>query len=692
MKKITSNAFLLAVFLVFSSYSFKGLNEKEDALLKFVMAGLSRNHYQPQKINDQFSDKVFDVYLEKLDPFKRFLTAVDVDILNQYRFKIDDELNDLSYEFFDLSSKIYFSRLQEAETYYQELLSEPFEFSSNEAYETDPDKIKFASNKADLKTNWKKRLKYETLYRLNRKIQAQEKELEKDGSTEQKSVEVLENEAREEVQKNYSDFFSRMSKLNVDDIRSIYINSITNIYDPHTEYFPPKDKQDFDIRMAGQFEGIGARLYEKGGFVTVSEIVVGGPCYKQGDLEVNDVILKVGQGDEDPKNIVGMRVDDAVLLIRGKKGTEVKLTVRKVDGAEQIISITRDVVKLEETYAKSVVLDEDGKSKVGYIYLPSFYGNVQNTPDGRRCAEDVSKEVEKLKAENVDGIILDLRSNGGGYLNEVVEMAGLFIEDGPIVQVRGRYSRPFVYEDKDDKVQYDGSLVVLVNRYSASASEIMAAAIQDYDRGIVIGSENTYGKGTVQTFLPLNRYNPNLPPIGDLKLTIQKYYRVNGGATQKEGVKSDIVLPFSDRYLDFGEKEDEYAIAWDEIEPVSIKNWEQNYSIGDLRAKSAARVAQSEVFRLVEENAKRYKRQQDDTALPLELGSYSQKITAMQEESEKYREVFKEIDSFDVSSLSADLPAITADDNKQEKRNRWIKAIRKDPYIYEAFQVINDMK
>lgn len=694
IRKIAGSLLLLFVFSIFSSYSFQESGDKDRDVLRYVIAGLSRHHYHPQMIDDDFSQKVFDNYLQRLDPFKRFLTQIDIENLSSYKYQIDDELSEVSFEFFDLSQKIYFQRLNEAQAYYQEILATPFDFQTPESYDSDFEDMPFAQDKTELKEYWRKRLKYEVLYRLERKIEAQ-KSLEEKGENGEgmKTEEELEKEAREEVQENYLDFFTRMDKLNEDDLRTDYINAVTHIFDPHTQYFPPKEKQDFDIRMSGQLEGIGARLTEKEGLITVAEIVVGSPCYKQGDLEVNDVITKVAQGDEEPVNVVGMRTDDAVLLIRGKKGTEVRLTVKKVDGTEMIIPIIRDVVRLEETYAKSLILEENGEqSKVGYIYLPQFYVDFQNLRGGRRCAVDVAKEIEKLKSEQVNGIILDLRDNGGGSLQDVVEMTGLFIEEGPIVQVKGRNMRPYVHEDKDNRVQYDGPLVILVNRFSASASEIMAAAIQDYGRGVIIGGEYTYGKGTVQRFLNLNRYDPSAPPMGDLKLTIQKFYRINGGTTQREGVVPDIVLPFYDRYLELGEKEDEFAMAWDEIDPVEYQKWSAPYDIQALKAQSEERVAGNATFKMIEENARRLQMQQEDTQYPLNLEGYSEKIEQMKQEADKYKNITEPIDGFVIATLNADLADIHADETKTANRKKWIGAIQKDPYIFEALQVIQDMQ
>jgi len=680
---------LLGIFLLFSSYTFSPLPiGKDEMLLKYLITELHRYHYQRQDIDDTFSRNTFDLYLTKLDPLKEFLTQGDVERLEVYKSEIDDQIISLRFDFFELSQQLYLQRIQEVEAFYSTLLDEPFDFTKEEEIETDFDALSFARDKEDLKDYWRKRLKYEVLRRLSRKLEAQDK-LEEE---ERKSFDELEVEIREDVKEDYADRFERLSKINDTDIRSLYYNSIANIYDPHTAYFPPKDKEDFDIQISGQFEGIGARLVEREGFVEVTDIIVGGPCYRQGDLEVGDKILKVGEGDDEPVNIVGMRVDEAVLLIRGKKGTEVKLTVQKKEGTEKVVSITRDVVELEEAYVKSVQLKEsDDKRGIGYIYLPKFYANFDDPKNGRRCAVDVAKEIEKLKAADVRGIILDLRNNGGGALNEVVDMSGLFIEKGPIVQVKSRGRKPYILEDKDGSVQYEGPLVVLVNSYSASASEILAAAIQDYERGVIIG-DATFGKGTVQRLLNLDRHDPDGPSLGGLKLTIQKFYRIDGGATQKKGVVPDIVLPFKNKYIPTGEKEEEYSMAWDEIDPVSYKEWsETSFDLDDLRSKSEQRVAQNEAFKLVEESALYYKEQSDRASYPLNLTAYKTLQDEISEKSNKYRTIKHEVEGFEAFILDADKPIIEADTNVAEKWDKWINSLVVDPYIHEAFQVVEDM-
>ena len=472
----------------------------------------------------------------------------------------------------------------------------------------------------------------------------------------------------------------------------MYINSITGVYDPHTNYFPPADKENFDIQMSGQLEGIGAQLQEKDGYIKITNIIPGGPSSLQGDLQANDLILKVKQEGGEAVNIVDWRIDDAVKIIRGKKGTKVTLTVRKPDGAEQDITITRDVVILEETYAKSLLLNDKDNVKTGYIYLPSFYADFRN-PRGRFSWKDVKAEVEKLKTAGVKGIILDLRNNGGGSLDDVVKMGGLFIDEGPIVQVKEKGRKPQVLADRYAGAEWDGALVIMINEFSASASEIMAAAMQDYGRAVIVGSSSSHGKGTVQRFLNLNQTirNKNIPDLGSIKLTIQKFYRINGDATQLKGVSSDILLPDNYMYIKTGEKEQDYPMAWDQIESTSYdsKSYQVKKSVFET---SNARVQSNETFKLIEENARRWEKQRESRKYPLSIAKYALQEEKQKAEGEKFEILNKlEISGFEVSNIPSDLEKIKTEESRMKINKDWIKSINKDPYVYESLQIIEDL-
>ncbi len=559
---------LLGILLVGAYFPATTNAEKEAILIKRLLGGLKQLHFQPVSIDDDFSTKAFDLYMDRLDSGKRWLTQQDIQQMKKYRTKIDDEAEAGTYELFDLSVELIKKSIDKTQAYYREAIDQSTDLNRSDRIELDGEKKTVAKNDEELKARWKKMIAYEIMTELADMLKKQE---EGDEDLKGKSKEDLLKDARAQVLKDFDKWYKRIDKRKRTDYLTVYINSLTNVFDPHTSYFAPKDKENFDIRMSGTLEGIGAQLRPDGDNTVVVKIIPGGPAWKQKELEAKDIITKVAQKGEEPVDVTGMVLDDVVQLIRGKKGTKVDLTIKKVDGTVKTITITRDIVQLEDSYAKSVILDFPGKiNNIGYIKLPQFYADFSRR-NGRSCAKDIAKELEKLKGYNVNGIILDLRNNGGGSLRDVQRMSGFFIEEGPIVQVKARNHSPEILEDKDPKVQYDGPLIVMVNSFSASASEILAAALQDYGRAIIVGSNATFGKGTVQRFIDLDqgiKGNSDITPLGELKLTIQKFYRVNGGSTQLKGVTPDIVLPDRYHYFELGEREHEFAMEWTEINPV----------------------------------------------------------------------------------------------------------------------------
>ncbi len=664
---------------------------KEAILMHTILGGLNQLHYSPKAIDDEFSAKVFDLYIERLDGNRRWLTAQEVQQLKVYKSQLDDEANEGTYEFFDLSLDLLKNGIEKTQKYYQEILAQPFDYTVDEKVELDGEKKPFAQNDKELYEYWRKAMKYETMIRLANKIGEQEEE----STEEKKSFEELEKEARQAVLEIFDDWYKRIKKRRRSDYMSSYLNAVTNIFDPHSGYYEPKDKENFDIGMSGTLEGIGARLQTDGDYTKVVHIVPGGPAWKHKELEENDLIMKVSQGAENAVDVTGFLIDDVVKLIRGKKGTPVTLTVKRVDGTIEDITIIRDVVILEEGYAKSVILDVPGKiENVGYINLPRFYADFSHR-GGPSCAKDIGKELEKLKAENVNGIILDLRNNGGGSLRDVVKMSGLFIEEGPIVQVKSRARKAEILEDNDPRVQYGGPLIVMVNSFSASASEILAAALQDYGRAVIVGSNSTFGKGTVQRFFDLDRAirgNNEVKPLGEVKMTIQKFYRVNGGSTQLKGVVPDIVLP--DRYHLFktGEQEQEFALAWTEIAPV---DFEQDVlhvkNMRNLKMASADRVKANKTFQKVLENAKRLKAQSEESSYPLNIEQYTTLQEKRETDAKKYEDMFEDLEGLKISNLKPDLADIETDEAKAARNESFLKSIQKDIYIDEALSIMADI-
>jgi len=673
--------------------------DKNQLILDIVMSGLDNAHYSPQTIDDKFSANFFDLYMKRLDNGKMFLMQADVDNMAKYKTKVDDEIKAETFELFNLSNDLKSRRILEKEAWYKEILSKPFDYKVNEEYETDGEKVSFAKNETELKNKWRQSLQYQTLARLNELLLAQEKikevKAKRDTDAVIKPFDTLEVEARAKVLKANNDWFKRLKKLNKKDRYADYVNTITAMYDPHTEFFPPKEKKMFDQSMTGQLEGIGARLQQKDDYIKISELVVGGPAYKQGDLKAGDLILKVAQGDKEAVDIVGMEIDDAIELIKGKKGTEVKLTVKKIDGSTKVISIIRDIIELDETFAHSAIMQND-KNKVGYIRLPSFYTTnfTRSGGDAHRCSQDIKNEVLKLKAEGVSGIILDLRDNGGGSLPEVVDMAGLFIKSGPIVQVRKKGGDTEQLSDRSPDQIYDGPLVVMINRNSASASEIMAAAMQDYKRAVIMGTQS-FGKGTVQSFLDLDNYViqglDSLKPLGSVKVTMQKFYRINGGSTQLRGVTPDINLPDPYFYIETGEKEMDNPMPWDEM-PKAVYVPFDNIKYDKLKQKSEARIKKDKEFTLVSEEAKDYKAKKDDSKYSLNLDKYMAEAKKYKDDSKKYDDLKKDVKGVDVSLMKVDVQKLSADTIKLNREKKWAANLKKDFYLNEASNVISDMK
>jgi len=665
---------------------------KEEKIIRTVTAMLKDKHYSPRDINDAFSRQVFKKFLEDIDPDKNIFTRSDINALSKYETSIDDEINSGKLEFFSAVNQLYQQRLPEIINIYKQVLAQPFDFSANEKVQLDPDKLQYPSSEAERKEMWRKRLKYMALERYSDLLD--QRSNSKDAKETAKTDADLEKEARSRVLKVMDRNFERLKLKFTDDERfNAYVNAISESMDPYTTYFAPVEKRAFDEQMSGKFFGIGAQLREDEGVIKVVSLVTGSPAWKSGEIQVNDVFLKVAQGKGEPVDMAGFAVEDAVKLIRGNKGTEVRLTVRKADGSTKVVSLIRDEIVQDETYARSAIVNQNG-NRIGYIYLPEFYADFEK-PDGNRCSMDVATEIMKLKVEKVDGIILDLRNNGGGFLYEVVNMVGLFIKDGPVVQVRDRDGKTSVLDDRDPNVWYDGPFAVMVNELSASASEIFAAAIQDYKRGIIIGSTSTYGKGTVQRSIPFGRtvdYLTGATDLGALKLTLQKYYRVNGGSTQLKGVVPDVVVPDMYQYLKIREKDNENALPWDEIKQSSYQAWNTNIDYEAVRRAAAQRIAASQYFTGIQKNAD-WLNTNADKEYELNLARYREKqkqIKSVVKDNEKVTRLSSELD---ITSLEADKKKFFNNDdkNKGERYQQWLKSLKTDIYIDEAAKVIGDM-
>ncbi|TWF37153.1 carboxyl-terminal processing protease [Chitinophaga polysaccharea] len=659
-----------------------------EVIMNLVGQMLKEGHYQPKAIDDKFSTEVFNKYLRSLDTEKKFFLKSDVEKLLPLSTHIDDELKGAPIDCFRSINALIKQRVAEAAAIYPEILAQPFDFTVDEKVTLDPDKIDYPADEKARREAWRKVLKYRTLEKLTDLQEMREKDKGKD-SVKAKTDTELEAEARVKVKQLYDRYFDRLkTRQNDNDRFNLYVNAITTTMDPHTDYFPPDEKRAFEEQMAGKFFGIGAQLKEEGDKIRVVSIVTGSPSWKQGQLKANDVIQKVAQGNAEPVDITGYPVEDAVKLIRGKKGTPVKLTVKSADGTVKDITIVRDEIVTEETFAKSAIIN--GQHKIGYIYLPEFYADF-NDRNGARSADDVAKEVAKLKAEKVEGIILDLRFNGGGSLQDVVQMAGLFIPEGPVVQVRSRGGDAVVLRDRDKNVQYDGPLAIMVNEYSASASEIMAAAMQDYKRAVIIGSTQTFGKGTVQRLFNLDDFYPvkDGGSLGALKLTQQKFYRANGGSTQLKGVAADIVLP--DPYYEIAERKDSDALAWDEIPRASFAAWYNPVNAESLKRNSEKRMAASPAFKLLNENLSTLKKLEKQETYSLNLQTYKSEQKSNTAALKKYDAVNDKVKELNIINIKSDMEKFGGDSSKIARNKDWLKVRTKDIYLDEAVNVMNDL-
>ena len=689
----------LSLFLLVSSISFANPTdnknpdpEKDKVLISVLNYMLTRGHYVQKELNDEFSEMVFNNFIDGLDPSKRYFTKNDLKEFSKYKFQIDNQLKESDIAFYSLVYGRFLDKIKNAKNYYGAILKKPFNYKKDEIIDLDYKKIAYASSEKELLNFWRKQLKLQTIDRIQEQEDLDEEKFKKDKSYKKRSFSVLEKKARAEVMTSMENLYIRIDELEHRDWFSTFLNSIVAAFGPHTTYMPPNIKESFDQDMSGKLEGIGARLQKKGIYTHIVELVSGGPAWKQGELEEGDIILKVAQENKEPLDIVGMRLDDAIKFIKGPKDTKVLLTVKKkIDGTIQVITITRDIVQLDETFVKSSVVEKDGK-KYGVIDLPKFYINFDDR-NFRDSAKDMEKEIERLKEENVEGLLIDLRNNGGGSLDTAIKIAGLFVDKGPVVQIKYRNEAPIVREDIDPKIQWTGSLVLLVNELSASASEIFAAAMQDYNRAVILGGNQTYGKGTVQNILPINKFYPNYDQdLGYLKMTIQKFYRINGGSTQVEGVYSDIAMPTRFSYMKYGERDLEGALPWDKVPQASYTQVKSYSNFSDVVTTSIERINKDPKFQLIDEYAKWLKKEQDDSSYSLNYKQYQKELKQREDFAKKFKSVFKYQSGLAFNSPSYEIPLFKENIDLKEKRNAWHKNLSKDLYISEALNVLSQLK
>lgn len=670
---------------------------REMILGSILLGALENMHLSNKKVDNQLSENAYKLFLERLDYGKQFLLETDVKQLNTYKDKFDDMLRSGDLRVLDTSAELMNKRIGQIEKYVEGLLSKPLNYAQKEVLETDPKKRSFPKNETELYAHWEKLMKYEVLSRIIDQREEQnglvldDKGQKKKPKSEKKMTEVeIEKDAREKVLKSYKKIFSRLVNEKRSDKLDKFYNSITKVFDPHTNYLVPEEKEDFDIDMSGKLEGIGAILREDNSYIKVERIVPGSASWKTKEIEAEDVILKVGQGKDEPVDVVDMSLRDAVKLIRGKKGSEVRLTIKKPNGLVKVVPIVRDVVEIEESYARGTVLElAPNKTKVGYINIPKFYRDF-NDRAGRNVTDDTRKEIERLNKEGVEGLIIDLRNNGGGALEDARMISGLFIEKGPIVQVKAHTGTVDVLADTDPKIDFQKPVIVLINRFSASASEIVAAALQDYNRAVIVGGEFSHGKGTVQAVVDLDGYiSPmakSYSPLGALKITIQKFYRVNGSSTQYKGVTPDIILPDQFSHLESGEKFLDYSIPWGEVKPVKYTKWDKKYDIKSLRGNSQARVKKSEKFQHLQNSIKWYKEQKEKTKRSLVSADFEKERKTIREMTDVFK---KEEESKNL--MVKDLSPKSGEKAQQEKFEEFSKTLKKDAVIEESMMIMQDM-
>ncbi len=665
-------------------------------LLAAVGQLLTEQHYSPKNINDDFSKKVFKKFIDELDGDKTHFLQSDVTALKKYETSIDDEIHGTApIEFVPAVSAIYDQRIKEVMGIYKEILSKPFDFTKDETSLPDGSKLGYANTDAERKERWRLKMKLYTLERYVDAIEYREKSKDQKDFVVKKDS-TLERESREKVLKLMNESYERIQKTFKEDERfNSFINVITNLMDPHSDYFPPVEKRAFDERMNGKFYGIGATLQKDDYGIKISSVVTGGAAWKSQKIVQNDVITKVAQGNAEPVDVAGFDTQDAVKIIRGEKGTEVRLTIKKQDGSTITVSMIREEVVQDELDVRSAVI-QNGKEKIGYIYLPDFYADFEN-PNGHRCSQDVAKEIIKLKAEKVDGIVMDIRNNGGGSLYEVVKMVGLFIKNGPIVQVKERDGKidQSTWRDDDNSLLYDGPLAVMVNEFSASASEIFAGAIQDYKRGVIIGSTSTYGKGTVQRQIPFGNRSDlysNRTDMGAMTLTFQKFYRVNGGSTQLKGIIPDVILPDPYEYYKGREKDNDDALPYDEIPKASFKPWESGYNYEAIVQKENAKIKNNASLSLLNSNLQ-WLSKNAETPPSLNINTYRERQKRVISTINQNNSLLKSKEEIEVSVLPGDKDKFYNNPSQQkgEIYQAWLKALKTDMYIDESMHMVSDM-
>lgn len=677
-------------------------DEKMQTIMISVKNTLSYLHYSPKPINDAYSADVYDKYMEMIDPGKRFFLQTEVDEFSKHKTKLDDYLNKGDLTFYKLTVDKLYERTAEIDKIAQDILSKPINFDEKEEIILEPKIKQYPKNKEELRNEWKKYIKYNILQEiqtLNAKEETQKEK--KDSVTKFKLKDTIKLEiltpqekqikATQEVKDLMTSMFKRFQKRKKMDWFSVYMNAYTEVFDPHTNYFSPQDKEDFDVNFKGKVIGIGATIQESKGRIKIGTLVVGAPAWKSKQVNEGDEILKVkSKKDEEPINVTGMLVDEAVRFIRGEKGTEVVLTLKKKDGTIKEVKLIREEVAIEDTFARSIIVNGVNGKKYGFINLPSFNADFEDSK-GRNASDDIKAELIKLKAQNVEGIILDLRNNGGGSLTEVVDIMGLFMKNGPVVQVKDGNGKIQVMKNKDNAPIWTGPLVIMQNELSASASEILAGAMKDYGRAVIVGSPNSFGKGTVQTFVELNRFLNSNDDFGSLKLTIQKFYRINGKSTQLKGVEADIPMKDVYGYEEIGERFDHFALPWDQVGTTNFTAMAPN-SVSSLAQKSENRLSQNKYYQLLIQSAQWREKLDKEEAISLNIKDFEAMMKDRKTQIEKFKPLLKFNNGLTFMLHPDEAARGKKDEVFAKKSENWIKNLKRDLYLQETINVISEMK
>lgn len=670
---------LLIIGFTITNKNFSDPN-KDRLLIEIIKYVVEKGHYNKIQIDDDLSEKIYLSFIDQLDKQKRFFLKSDLKNFEKYKYNLDDQIKNYDLTFFNLVYETLKLRSNEVQSYYREILSKPFDFKSKEELNLDFENKDFSKNKSEIKQRWRKQLKFSTL----------DISLLKLGDSISTINDRIYNESLAIVKKNTEDFFEIYNDMDREDWFSYYINSFLKQLDPHTYYFKPDDKERFDVNISGKFNGIGARLTKTEGSIKIVEIIIGGPIWKDNLLDVGDLILKVAQENSEPVDVVGMKLDDAIKLIKGPAKSFVTLTVKKIDGSIKDVSIMRDIVELEEIYAKSTLINKENIN-YGYISLPKFYVDFSDYKN-RNSSEDVKNHIIKLKNNGMKGLILDLRNNGGGSLQTVVDMTGLFIEKGPVVQVKSIGNRKKILYDRNPEIIWDGPLVILINEMSASASEILAAALQDYKRAVIIGSKKSFGKGTVQNIIDLNKFISNSDfDMGAIKITTDKFYRINGESVQLEGVKSDVVIPDSYMHIFNGEKDENNPLKWDKIDAAFYNPWNGYKNFSFIKNNAQTRINSNNYLKLVSKRADWIKEQSNNKLIPLNFSVYKDYVENNKKKNKLFESLSEYSNNLNFKLLKSEKDYIMSNKDLLSNRNRWHKNLKKDIFISEGVNILEQI-